>query len=142
MGASHRITPVRVAGAALLAAGATLAVIPHFQTCAEAGAPCIVTARWEIPVGAAMAIAGLVIVASSSHLVQRLSAIAAGALAGLAIALPTSITGLCVEPGMRCHVLLEPTVILLSAVAGMLSLAILGLTLLAASTAQRPEPAA
>ncbi len=129
---------VTALGGVLLALGAAVAIVPRFTECSSPTAMCRSTARWEIVVGAAIAVLAVLVIVTPRR-VRQAAALGAAALAVLSILLPTSITGVCSDPMMHCRKYLEPTSILLGVVALVVSLVVFGLVTLSGKRPAGPE---
>jgi hypothetical protein len=117
-----------ITGAVLFVIGAAVAIVPYFAKCNEPMAACVTTAKWEIVVGAGIAVLAVLVIAATRSWVRLIAAGGATALAALSIALPTAITGLCSDPMMRCQVYFRPSSIILGVVGLIVGAGILGIT--------------
>jgi hypothetical protein len=113
-------------GALLLVFGAAIAIVPQYTKCRDAMAVCHTTARWEIVAGGAIVALAVAVIFTRRRL-RLAAAVAAAGVSALSIALPTSLTGLCTDPMMRCQMYLKPTSILLGVGALVVSVLVVGL---------------
>ncbi|MDF3001490.1 MAG: hypothetical protein K0Q48_1609 [Bacillota bacterium] len=108
-----------VTGLFFLATGLLISLGPTylFKVCETMGddfMKCHWTARAEIGIGLLLAVFGVISIAVSSVHIRLGLHMGAGLTAILAASLPTVLIGVCAMPGMNCHAIAAPSILVIS----------------------------
>jgi hypothetical protein len=129
---------MKVAAVAIMILAVAIAIVPMFTDCASAGRTltladgrqiamkCHWTGRAELGLGLPLLGVGAVMFGAQRRQSRRVAGILGTTLGGVAVLLPTTLIGVCMNPDMPCVSIMRPALILAGSLVIGISLVIVG----------------